>query len=250
MTPLEAVAVALAGIAAGAINTVVGSGTLVTFPALLAVGLPPVTANVSNTVGLVAGSVSGAVGYRRELSGQRRRLISLGAVSVLGGLVGGMLLLLLPPEAFRTIVPTLIGLACVLVVVQPRLTAALARPHHAHAHGGVPLHAGVFGSGVYGGYFGAAQGVLLIALLGLFLEEELQRINAAKNVLAGLVNGTAALFFIVAADVRWDAAALIAIGSIAGGQLGALLGRRIPDRLLRAVIVLVGAVAVWRILLA
>src|SRR5262245_7388112 len=218
------VLVALAGVGAGTINAVVGSGTLITFPTLLAVGLPPVTANVSNTVGLVPGSFSGSLGYRRELQGQRARLVRLGAASVAGGLVGGLLLLALPPAAFKAIVPALIGIALVLVILQPRLSARLAQPRHARGHGGWPLHVGVFCSGTYGGYFGAAQGVLLIALLGLFLDESLQRINAAKNVLAGLVNLTAALLFIFVADVDWTAAALIAAGSIIGGQLGARYG--------------------------
>jgi uncharacterized protein len=248
VTPVEALAVAIAGVGAGTINTVVGSGTLITFPALLSVGLPPVTANISNTVGLVAGSVSGALGYRAELAGQRSRLLRLGAVSVIGGLVGGLLLLVLPPSAFRAIVPVLIGLACVLVLVQRRLAGFLSRPHHAHGHGGLPLHVGVLASGMYGGYFGAAQGVLLIALMGLFLDEELQRINAAKNVLTALVNLTAALLFIAVGSVRWDAALLVAGGSILGGQLGSRIGRRLPDPLLRGIIVVVGAVAVWQIL--
>lgn len=247
MTGPEALAVLAAGVGAGTINTIVGSGTLITFPVLLAVGYPPVLANVSNTVGLTPGSISGAHGYRAELAGQRRRLVGLGIVSVLGGLTGGLLLLVLPAEAFRAIVPVLIGLACVLVVIQPWLSRQLARPHDPAAHGGLPLHIGVFGSGVYGGYFGAAQGVLLIALLGIFLDEHLQRINAAKNVLAALVNATAALLFVLVADVAWQAAALIAVGSVLGGQLGARIGRRVPAPALRGLIVLVGLVAIVKI---
>ena len=205
MTLWEAVVVALAGLAAGTINTVVGSGTLVTFPALLAAGYPPVLANVTNTVGLVPGSLSGAIGYRAELAGQGRRLVRLGVASVLGGLTGGVLLLTLPEAAFRAIVPVLIGLACVLVVVQPRLAGRLrARDEGGRReHGGPLLHVAVFGAGVYGGYFGAAQGVLLIAVLGLLLDEHLQRVNAAKNVLALLVNAVAALLFVAVTDVAW-----------------------------------------------
>lgn len=247
MTALEALAVLAAGVGAGTVNTIVGSGTLITFPVLLAVGYPPVLANVSNTVGLTPGSISGAHGYRAELSGQRRRLVGLGIASVVGGVTGGVLLLTLPPGAFKAIVPVLIGLSLVLVVLQPRLAERMARPHDAPGHGGVPLHVGVFGSGIYGGYFGAAQGVLLIGLLGVFLSEDLQRINAAKNVLAALVNATAALLFVVVADVAWQAAALIALGSVVGGQLGARVGRRIPAPLLRALIVLVGLVAIVKI---
>ena len=247
MTPLEAAAVTAAGLTAGAMNTVVGSGTLITFPALLAIGLPPVLANTSNTVGLVAGSVSGAIGYRKELAGQRGRLLRLGLLSVAGGLTGGILLLRLPPEAFRTIVPVLIVVACTLVVVQPRLSARL-RSRRAGRSGGLPVVLGVYGTGIYGGYFGAAQGVLLMGIVGLFLDETLQRLNAAKNVLTGLVNFTAALLFIAVGQVAWDAAGLIAAGSIVGGHLGARVGRRLPDRLLRGVIVVVGLVAVWQLL--
>ena len=244
----EAVAVAAAGLAAGVINTVAGAGTLVTFPALLAVGYPPVLANVSNTVGLVPGSLSGAVGYRAELAGQGARLLRLGAASVLGGLTGGVLLLTLPEQAFKAIVPVLIGLACVLVVLQPRLAARLTPGVHRPAARPLLL-LGVYGAGVYGGYFGAAQGVLLIAVIGLLVDESLQRVNAAKNVLALLVNAVAAGFFILVTDVAWAAAGLIALGAVAGGQLGALVGRRIPDRLLRAAVVVVGALAITQLVL-
>jgi len=243
-------AVLLAGMAAGTVNTIVGSGTLITFPVLLAVGYPPVLANVTNTVGLTPGSVSGAIGYRAELEGQGRRLVTLGVVSVLGGLTGAILLLTLPADAFRAIVPVLIAISLVLVVLQPRLSRRLAgEPDGASrvARGGVGLHAGVYGSGIYGGYFGAAQGVLLIGLLGMFLREDLQRINAAKNVLAALVNGTAAAVFVVVAEVAWAAAALIAVGSVVGAQLGAAIGRRAPAPVLRALIVVVGVVAIVKI---
>lgn len=250
MTGWEALAVALAGLAAGTINTVVGSGTLVTFPVLLAVGYPPVLANVSNTVGLVPGSVSGAIGYRAELSGQRARLVRLGSASTIGAVLGAAALLVLPAAAFRAVVPVLIGLACVLVVVQPRVSGWLAgRGGTAHPHGGPLLYAGVLGAGVYGGYFGAAQGVLLIAIMGLLLDEDLQRINAAKNVLAGLVNLVAALVFIAVTDVAWLAAGLIALGAVVGGQLGAQIGRRVPQAVLRALVVLVGVVAIIAIVL-
>jgi uncharacterized membrane protein YfcA len=248
VTLWEAVAVALAGLAAGTINTVVGSGTLVTFPVLLGVGYPPVLANVTNTVGLVPGSLSGAIGYRAELCGQRPRLLRLGAASLLGGITGALLLLTLPEEAFQAIVPVLIGLACVLVVLQPRLAGWLReRSADRHPHGGPLLYVAIYGAGIYGGYFGAAQGVLLIAIMGLLLDDHLQRINAAKNVLALLVNAVAALVFIAVTDVAWEAAALIAIGSTIGGQVGAAVGRRIPQPVLRGLVVLVGAVAVVQI---
>jgi hypothetical protein len=244
MSWLEAVAVLLAGMAAGAINTIVGSGTLITFPALLAVGYSPVLANVTNTVGLSPGSVSGALGYRAELRGQRRRLLQLGAASMVGGITGGVLLLTLPEGAFQSIVVVLIALSCVLVLIQPWLTARVASLSRHPEHGGIPLFVGVYLAGIYGGYFGAAQGVLLIALLGLFLAEDLQRINAAKNVLAAVVNVVTALLFIIVTDVAWVAAGLIALGAIVGAQIGARVGRRIPPTLLRALVVLVGLVAI------
>lgn len=250
MTPWEALAVALAGLGAGAINSVVGSGTLVTFPVLLAVGYPPVLANVTNTVGLVPGSLSGAVGYRAELVGQGRRLARLGCASVLGGITGAMLLLTLPAEAFQTIVPVLIGLACVMVLVQPRVAAWLRAREggEPRTHGGWLLYAGVYAAGIYGGYFGAAQGVLLIAIMGLLLDEHLQRINAAKNVLSMLVNGVAAIVFIAVSEVAWEAAALIAVGATIGGQVGSTFGRRIPAPVLRGLVVAVGLVAMVQIL--
>lgn len=244
---LEAVAVLLSGVAAGTINAVVGSGTLITFPTLLAVGYSPVTANVSNTIGLVPGSAAGAIGYRRELRGQGRRAVRLGVASVAGGIVGAVLLLELPEEAFTAIVPVFIAIALVLIVLQPRLSARLAarrRPGH-EPHG--PMAAATFGSGIYGGYFGAAQGILLVALLGTMLPDDLQRVNALKNVLAGLVNLVAGVVFIAVADVAWGPVALIAAGSIVGGTLGARYGRRLPPAALRAVIVVVGTFAIVRL---
>lgn len=241
----EALAIFAAGLGAGTVNTVVGSGSLITFPVLLAFGYPPVTANVSNNVGLVPGSISGSIGYRRELRGQRERAIWLGRASLVGGITGAALLLALPPSWFEAIVPAFIAVALVLVVLQPRLAAMLQRRRQEpHEHGGRPALAGVFGAGVYGGYFGAAQGILLLAALGLTVDEDLQRINALKNVLAGIVNGVAAIVFIVAADVAWGPAALIAGGSIAGGQIGARYGRRLPPAPLRALIVVVGLTAI------
>lgn len=249
MTPLQALFVALAGVAAGTINAVAGSGTLVTFPALLAVGLPPVVANVSNTVGLVPGSFSGAVGYRRELEGQGSRLVRLGVASVLGGITGGLLLLRLPPAAFRAIVPALIALACVLVALQPLIARRLAHRRAAAVHGGTIVWILVFGVGVYGGYFGAAQGIMLLGVLGVGLDEPLQRVNAAKNVLAGLTNGVAALLFVLIAHLNLVVSALIAAGSIVGALIGVRYGRRLPAPVLRGIIVAVGAVAILRLLL-
>ena len=251
MSPLQAIFVFVAGVWAGTINTVVGSGTLITFPVLLAVGLPPVTANVSNTLGLAPGSVSGAIGYRAELTGQRSRLIRLGAASLLGGVLGAILLLKLPAGAFKDIVPVLIVLALVLVVVQPRLSQKFAARADGERISVTPLlWVLVFGTGVYGGYFGAAQGVILVAIMGVLLDESLQRINAAKNVLAGLVNGVAAVVFILVSrtHVNWTAAGLIALGSVLGGVIGARVGRRLSPVALRAVIVVVGLFAIGKLL--
>ena len=245
----EAVALLGAGVAAGAINAVVGSGTLITFPTLLAFGYSPVLANVSNNVGLVPGSVSGAWAYRRELAGQRSRVMRLAGASVTGGVIGAIALLELPASAFDAIVPVLILLAVTLVILQPRLSRLVAKREGAPAHGGVAAIVAVGLCGIYGGYFGAAQGVLLMAFLGILLDEHMQRLNAVKNVLAGLVNAVAAVVFVLASDVAWGAAAMIAIGSTAGGQLGGLYGRRLPPVALRGIIVVVGTVAALRLLL-
>ena len=247
MSPLEAVLVALAGVAAGTINTVVGSGTLITFPTLLAFGIPPVTANVSNTVGLVPGSMSGVVGYRRELAGQRSRVVRLGSASLTGGVAGALLLLWLPSSAFDAIVPALILLGVLLVVLGPRIQRTVAA--RAESRGGIPDHGvwwvwpAVAAAGVYGGYFGAAQGVLLMAILGIGVADSMQRHTATKNVLALIVNAVAAVVFVSVAHVDWTAAGLIALGSVVGGQLGAGVGRRLSPTLLRAVIAVVGVTA-------
>ncbi|MFI7469028.1 sulfite exporter TauE/SafE family protein [Nonomuraea sp. NPDC049646] len=247
MTPWEMAAVFAAGIGAGGINAVVGSGSLITFPTLLAVGLPPVTANVSNNIGLVPGGVTGVLGYRAELQGQRGRLLRLASASALGSLIGGLLLLNLPERTFTAVVTVLIGLSCVLVLAQPRISRLLAsRPRH--VHGGPWLWLGVLAAGAYGGYFGAAQGVLLIGLLGIFLDEELQRVNAAKNVLSLVVNATAAVLYTLVADVDWWAVLLVALGSTVGGFLGARVGRRLPAPVLRGAVVCIGVVAIVKLL--
>jgi uncharacterized membrane protein YfcA len=245
------VAVLLAGMAAGTINVVVGSGTLLTFPTLLAFGVPPVTANVSNTIGLVPGVASGVVGYRRELRGQRARVVRLGSASVLGGITGAVLLLVLPDGAFRAIVPVLILLGLLLVVVQPRVSEWVDARHEGARDEFGPwwVWPAVFGTGVYGGYFGAAQGVILMGVLGIGIADSMQRLNGVKNVLAGLVNGVAGLIFLVVADVDWTVVALIAAGSVVGGQLGATVGRRLSPLVLRVVIVIVGLAALASFLL-
>ena len=250
MTWFEAIAITAAGMAAGGVNAVIGSGSLISFPTLLAFGYAPVTANVSNNIGLVPGAISGAVGYRRELRGQAKRARTLALGSGSGGMVGAVLLLTLPSDVFDSIVPALVLLACVLMVLQPRLAEWVAkrRPEGARDVGIAPL-AVTFVAGIYGGYFGAAQGVILLATLGVLVPDDIRRTNGLKNVLAGTVNGVAAILFIVFADVAWPAVALIAVGSVIGGQLGATVGRRIPAVVLRTMVVLLGIGVAVRLLL-
>lgn len=243
MTAVEWLAVLAAGVLAGGINAVVGSGTLVTFSTLVTLGVPPLTANVSNTVGLVAGSVAGALGYRPELATQRDRLARYLPASVAGGLTGAVLLLWLPESAFDAIVPVLVGLGVLLVAVQPLLARRLAAPRGAHHTGGPLAWVAVFGVGVYGGYFGAAQGILVIAVLALLVDVHLHRVNALKNVLVAAVNGVAAVVFIVVAPVDWGIALVLLAGSSVGGYLGGRHGRRLPPAVLRAFVIVVGVVA-------
>jgi uncharacterized membrane protein YfcA len=275
----EDLAIFAAGVAAGTLNAIVGSGSLITFPTLLAFGIPPVVANVSNNVGLVPGNASAAWGYRRELAGQRSRLLWLAIFSALGAAVGAAALLALPAGAFKLIVPVLILLSCALVLLQPRLSARIAarrereqqdaaaaaaaapaaagdgdgpapgRPvRDRSVRGGPVLAGGLFGAGIYGGYFGAAQGVLVIGLLGTFLDEPMQRINGAKNVLVGFVNGVAAVVYILFAHVSWTIVLLIAVGSTLGGLIGARVGRRLPAIALRIFIVAIGVIAAVRLI--
>lgn len=252
------VLIALAGLGAGAINTLVGSGTLITFPTLVALGYPPVTSTMSNAIGLVAGGVSGTWGYRRELRGQWHRLRWQIPASFVGAALGAWLLLNLPETVFEQVVPVLLIAALVLVIVGPRIQSyARAR---AEAAGQSAEHVSrlqlasvvfaTFAVGVYGGYFTAAQGILLIAAMGALLPEDMQRMNAAKNLLSLVVNIVAAVAYtLVAFDrISWVAAGLIAAGSLVGGFLGARYGRRLSPNALRAVIVVVGIIGLYRLL--
>ena len=254
MTWLDLLALISAGAAAGLINTVVGSGTLITFPTLLALGVPPVTANVSNTVGLAPGSLSGAWATRQDLTGQRRRVLWLGAASLLGGTAGALLLLWLPSAAFDAIVPILIGIGCLLVILQPYVSKRLAIRRMrlgvaaGSVHGPILLWLATALVGVYGGYFGAAQGVLLIAILGIGLSESLPRVNAVKNVLAMIANAIAGLVFVFVSQVNWTAAIAIAVGSVVGAQIGGRVGRKLPATIYRVIIVVVGVAAIVSLL--
>ena len=250
--------IALAGVGAGAINSLVGSGTLITFPTLIALGYPPVTATMSNAIGLVAGGVSGTWGYRAELTGQWRRLRWQIPASVTGAAIGAFLLLRLPDRVFTQIVPVLLVLALMLVVMGPRIQGYARR--RAEAAGRSAEHVslarmaalvfGTFAVGIYGGYFTAAQGILLIGVMGALLPEDVQRMNAAKNLLSLLVNVVAAISYILVASDRisWPVVGLIAVGSLIGGWLGAHYGRRLSPNALRAVIVVVGLIGLYRLL--
>jgi uncharacterized protein len=261
------VVIALAGTGAGAINAAVGSGTLITFPTLVALGFPPLVANVSNNIGLVPGGFAGAWGYRRELSGLRPVLWRLIPCSAVGGATGALLLLVLPADAFETIVPVLIVVALLMVILQPQLSSTVtarqgpgtgaARTSSTSSTwptgrvAGVGLAVGTYGAGVYGGYFGAAQGVLLIGVLVLLLTDSLQTANGLKNVLSSVVNAIAAVTFVIVAPdrVNWVIVLLIAAGSTVGGLIGAGIGRRLPASVLRGVIVVVALVAIIRLVL-
>ncbi|MFF5991415.1 sulfite exporter TauE/SafE family protein [Prauserella flavalba] len=255
----HAVLIALAGVWAGMINTVVGSGTLVTFPVLVAFGYPPVTATTSNAIGLVPGTITGAIGYRKELRGQFRRLLTFVPASALGAVGGTVLLLSLPPDAFETVVPVLVGLAVVLVIIQPRVSTWVLRRRETKAErngadepakqGTVLLLTLIFLVGIYGGYFTAAQGVMLMAFMGMLLNEPIQRLNGIKNVLAAVVNVVAGTIYAFVAPISWPVVALLAGGSILGGWLGALVGRRLSPTVLRGVIVVVGIAAIVQLVL-
>ena len=250
--------IALAGVGAGAINSLVGSGTLITFPTLVALGYPPVTATMSNAIGLVAGGVSGTWAYRAELSGQWKRLRWQIPASVAGAAIGAFLLLHLPEKVFTQVVPVLLVLALILVVVGPRIQAYARRraeatgqsAEHVSAARMAALVFGTFLVGIYGGYFTAAQGILLIGVMGALLPDDVQRMNAAKNLLALLVNIVAAISYVLAAFERisWPVVGLIAVGSLIGGWLGGHYGRRLSPAALRAVIVVVGLIGLYRLL--
>ena len=248
LSPLGGLAIAAAGLAAGIINAVVGSGSLITFPTLVALGYSPLVSNVSNNVGLVFGNISGVHGYRRELVGQKSRMIALLPWSAAGGLTGAGLLLA-HPSSFHAIVPWLVLLAVVLVIVQPRVAQMVAaRGHPQNDDGNLVVRIGAFLCGIYGGYFGAAQGVLLIALLAINIDDRLQRLNGLKNVLAAAVNGLAGILFIVLAPVNYEVVLIIALSSTVGGQLGAHIGRRLPAPVLRTIIVVGGLTVAIKLL--
>jgi uncharacterized protein len=237
VSAVDVVLLVVAGVLAGVAGTVVSMASLVSYPALLAVGLPALTANVTNTVALVLSTVGASLSSRQELLGQSGRVRRLALATTTGGATGAVLLLSTPPEIFEILVPVLVGGASLLLLAQPAVTR-LTRGAVGERH---PLVlAGVFTVGVYGGYFGAAAGVLMLAVLALSVVEPLARLNALKNVALGLANGVAAVGFAVFGPVRWTAAAPLAAGFLLGGGLGPALVRRLPAEPLRVLVALLG----------
>jgi uncharacterized protein len=234
---LDPLWLSLAGVGAGLTGSMAGLASLISYPALLAVGLSPVGANVSNTVALVFSSVGSVWGSRPELIDQRDRARRLGAIGVVGGLAGALLLLGTPAGAFAIVVPWLIGIASVAILIKPNRGPWA--PTGAHQPSW-RLDVGVFLIGVYGGYFGAAAGVLLLALLLVVTTESLARSNAMKNVVLGVANGAAAVLFVVFGPVRWTAVVPLALGCLVGGRVGPVIVRRVPAAPLRAVIACAG----------
>jgi uncharacterized membrane protein YfcA len=245
VTPADSALVAAAGALAGALNAVAGGGTLVTFPALLATGMAPVTANVTSSVGLLTGYAGGSVAYRRELGGQGSRIRSLGPASVLGGVTGAVILLVTPAAAFRAVVPFLILLSTALLAVQAPLAAAVARHRRGETAGNEVtwvVRVAVFVGAVYGSYFGAGLGVLLLGVLGVLIEDELQRLNALKGLLSLLINVVGVAVFVLSGRVAWGYAAILAVAAYLGGTLGVGVARRLPPSLLRGAVVVLGVV--------
>ena len=230
-------------------NAVAGGGSLISFPALVAVGVPTLAANVTNQIAVLPGYLGGSVAYRGELRGQRRRIVALAMTSAVGAVVGALLLVISSQRLFEVLAPVLVLVAVALLAVQPRLAAVAAeRAAHPHErqHPSSGLHAANFAASVYGGYFGAGLGIMLLAILAVGLEDSLQRLNALKGLLSLVVAVLAAVFFALFGPVHWDAAGVMAVASFAGGHAGVAVARRIPDQALRLAIVALGtAVAVW-----
>jgi uncharacterized membrane protein YfcA len=260
LEPAQIALLAGAGLLAGAVNAVAGGGSLISFPALLAVGYPALTANVTNSVALTPGYFGGTLGYRRELEGQRRRILALGATSAAGAVLGAFLLVVSSAEFFERVVPFLIFLACGLLAAQTRLARLVRNRRESVAPAGdppdtdphtVPLFAAQFLAAIYGAYFGAGVGIMMLAILGIFLADNLQRLNALKGLLSLLINGIAAVYFILFfADVRWVAVAIMAVTSLLGGQLGVVLARRLNDQALRWLVIAFGVAVGLRLLFA
>jgi uncharacterized protein len=241
LTPLDGVAVAAVGVAAGAVNAIAGAGSLLTFPVLVALGQSPLSANVTNCIGVVPGNVAGTYGFRSQLGGQRSRLARFALPAVAGSAVGGGLLLALPSHSFAIVAPVLVGAASVLMLAQPFIAQRVDRARA--RRNALGLAAAIFAISVYGGYFGSGIGVLFLAVLGIFVVDRLPRLNAAKTVLQALANGVAGILFAFLGPVSWWAALVLAVSTAAGGPLGARLSLRLPAAVLRPVIGILGLVA-------
>jgi uncharacterized membrane protein YfcA len=240
------VLLATAGFLAGALNAAAGGGSLISFPALIAVGYPPLTANVTNNIAVAPGYVTGATGYRRELRGQGHRILPLTVASAIGSLVGVGLILISSQSAFESIVPFLVLAACVLLAFQPAITRRLEEHSGDRDRPGSGVLAGQALAAVYGGYFSAALGVVVLAVLGLAFDDTLQRLNALKALLQLIIGAVSAVGFALVTPVAWTAVAVVAPASVVGGEVGARLARRVSDRALRVGIVTYGvACAVW-----
>jgi uncharacterized membrane protein YfcA len=241
--------VAAAAFAAGAINAVAGGGSLISFPALVAVGVPTLAANVTNQIAVLPGYLGGTVAYREELRGQRQRVVALAATSCVGAVVGALLLVESSQRLFAVLAPVLVLVAVALLAAQPwlsRIEAERAAHPHARTHPRPGLQGANFLASVYGGYFGAGLGIMLLAILAIGLEDSLHRLNALKGLLSLVVAVVAAVFFALFGPVHWDAAGVMAVASFAGGHVGVGLARRISERALRLGIIVIGAgVAVW-----
>jgi uncharacterized membrane protein YfcA len=228
------------GVTAGVVSTVASLASIVSYPALLALGLPPLSANVTNTVALAFTAVGATAGSRRELAGQRGRVLRLGLLTALGGMTGAALLLLTPARTFQVVAPLLVGGASLALLLRPGAGRTTASAEHSR-----PLRAAVFGVAIYTGYFGAAGGILMLAVLAAMIELPLVRVNAVKNAIAGLANGVAAVGFALFGPVRWSAVLPLAVGFLAGGWLGPAVVRRLPGSALRIIVAVCGlAVAI------
>jgi uncharacterized membrane protein YfcA len=244
---LELLAVAAAGAAAGASNALAGAGSLITFPTLVALGLPPLSANVTSTVGLIPGAAGGAIGYADLLQEQRARVTRLAVPTLIGAVAGTVLLLVTSNDTFEAIVPALVAGSCLLLLFQPRLTARVSQAGDEHSP---LLTVGLVFSGAYAAYFGSAVGILLLGLLALFVTDSMQHLNGLKILLAGIANLLAAVAYAFLAAVDWHFAVCLMVSSLIGGRLGARYARRVDGEALRVAIAVVGlvvaAVLAWR----
>ncbi len=240
MSVRDALLVLAGGLVAGMANTIAGGGSLLSFPLLVALGLPPLAANVTNTVGITPAALGGIVGFRRELGGQAGRLLSLLPFAVVGAVGGAVLLLTTPERVFGRIVPALIVVACIVLLLQQRIATALAG---GRARRRWLLRGGMLVTAVYGGYFGAALGVVVLALLAVTVADSMQRLNALKVPLSGAMNLVSGIAFAIFAPVHWAYALVLAPATLAGGRIGASAARRIPDEPLRLAVVVLGLVA-------